>query len=545
MHRLVGAAFAALLLAGTSACTKVSTGTSTGGEHSWTQPGVVRIALYATPNTLNPLLSSNSAENLLAALAFDELVSVDSKGNDVPQLAAEVPTLANGGISKDGLTLTYHLRKNVKWHDGAPFTSDDVKYSFEQVMNPNNNVVSKRGYDLVTSVSTPDKYTVVFRLKQPFAPAIETLFSESDQPYRIIPKHLLASYPNLNRVPFNGEPVGTGPFKFVKWVRGDRIEYAANPDYFLGKPKLDRIVVKIITDSNTQDTQMLNHEVDFVAEIGGPQYRDLSGKPDVVLNLANSPQYEGIGINMARAPLNDPIVRQALAYALDKKTITADTQYGTSVVATENIPGHSWAYNPNVDRFDYNPAKAGQLLDGDGWKMGPGGICVKNGQQLSLQFVYGQGSTAAQNVGALVQSELKAVGIDAPIKTYTFVLLYGPVQTGGIYNSGKFDINLYAWVAGADPDDSSQFTCPYVPPTGNNVFHFCNKEFDAAENDALTHYDRPTRKAAYARTQAIMAKEIPLVFLFWPKQRAALSPDLRGYDSNGVTETWNAWQWSI
>src|SRR5947209_16640581 len=168
---------------------------------------------------------------MLASLAFDELVTLDDKQHEVPDLAAEVPTLQNGGIAKDGKTVTYHLRSNVKWQDGAPFSSADVKFTWQLVMNPRNNVESRRGYDAVATVDTPDVNTVVFHLKHPFAPFVDTVFGESDTAYRILPKHLLATYPDINQIPFNSQPVGTGPFRVVKWIRGDRIEDVANANY--------------------------------------------------------------------------------------------------------------------------------------------------------------------------------------------------------------------------------------------------------------------------------------------------------------------------
>jgi len=545
MRYAVVAAFALAIVSSFSGCTRVGTATSAGGRHSWTQPGVLRAALYISPNTLNPILSTSTGEVMVATLIFDPLVTVDPNGNELPVLAAQVPTLENGGISKDGLTLTYKLRHNVTWHDGAPFTSADVKFSWQAIMNSKNNVESRRGYDLVRAVDTPDQYTVVFHMRRAFSPAIETLFSESDTPMRVLPKHLLERYPNLNSVPFNANPIGTGPFKFVRWARGDHIELAANPNYFLGKPKLQQIIWRIIPDTNTQSTQMRDHEIDFVPELGGPQYRDLRGNPEVGIVLTKSPQYEAIGFNMSHAPLDDPKVREALAYAIDKQKTMNATQYGAASPATEDISDYSWAHNPNVTRYDYDPAKATQILDADGWKVGPDGVRVKGGQRLSLLFASAQGSSAAQAVTTLTQAQLKSVGVETSIKTYTYTLLYAPMQDGGIFLGGRFDLNIYAWVSGADPDDSSQFMCSTIPPNGNNVFRFCNHEFDGQEAIALSHFDRPTRKRAYDRMQEIMAQQIPAVFLFYRKEITAINPDLRGYAPNGITETWNAYKWSI
>jgi len=528
-----------------AACSRVQTG-SADARHPWTRPEVFRTSTYASPNSLNPILTTNTAENFYASLAFDPLISLDQQGRQVPILARAVPTLSNGGVSRDGRRITYHLRRGVHWHDGAPFTSADVAFSWQAVMNPKNNVVSRRGYDLVASVQTPDAYTVVFNMKQPFAPAINTLFAESDQPYRIIPKHILARYADINAVSFNSHPIGTGAFRFSRWQRGDRVEYVANEKYFLGTPKLNRIIVKIIPDDNTRVAQMRTHELDGAFTLSSVAYRDLRGAPDVKLVLPLQPNYTSVPMNLTHPPLNDLNVRRAIAYAINKDEITRDDTYGAARVATEDLsPFYSWAFDPNVSRYPYDPGKAARLLDQAGWHRTLKGPRVKNGQPLSLQLVYGQGSLTGKTLGVQIQAALNRVGIDAQIKTYDYALLFAAAQTGGIFNSGKYDLAIYSWVSGADPDDSSQWSCAFVPPHGNNITRYCNKEMDALQQTALTHFDIPTRKAAYRRSQELLARDVPTVFLYWPTERDAVNPDLKNYTPNGISEGWNSYQWSI
>ncbi len=535
----------ALLCLCVTACSRVQTGSSA-TRHPWTHAGVFQTSTYASPNSLNPILSSNTAENFYASLAFDLLISLDQRGRQVPILAREVPTPSNGGVSKDGRRITYHLRHGVKWHDGMPFTSADVQFSWQAVMNPKNNVVSRRGYDLVTSVQTPDPYTVVFVLSRPFAPAVNTLFAESDQPYRIIPKHILAKYPDLNAVPFNSQPVGTGAFKFSRWQRGDRVEYVANSRYFLGTPKLKRIIVKIIPDDNTRVAQIRTHELDGAFTLSSAAYRDLRGAPDVKLVLPLRPNYVSLSLNLTHPPLNDINVRRAIAYAIDKNEITRDDTYGAAQVATEDLsPFYSWAFDPAVAQYPYSPGRAAQMLDNAGWHRAAKGMRTKNGQPLSLQLVYGQGSLTSKTLGVQLQAALSRVGIDTQIKTYNYAVLFAAAQSGGIFNSGKYDLAIYSWVAGADPDDSSQWSCAFVPPNGNNLTRYCNKEMDAVQQAALTHFDITTRKAAYRRSQELLARDVPAVFLYWPTQRDAVNPDLQNYAPNGISEGWNAYQWSI
>lgn len=542
--RRVGAALCVLLLLA-AGCSK--SGGAGGGMAAAPPGGVLRVALYAEPTSLNPLLVTNTAENFLASLAFDLLVTVDEKGNEVPDLAAQVPTLRNGGIGKDGLTITYHLRHNVKWQDGAPFTSADVKFSWQAVMNPNDNVVERRGYDQVRSVDTPDPYTIVFHLKQPFAPFVDTVFGESDEPFRIVPKHLLAKYPDINRIPFNQLPIGTGPFKVARWIHGDRVEYVPNPYYFRGAPKLRGITVFIVPDGNTAEAELRAHNVDLAPDISTANLAHLRSNPapGVTTALPRSPTYASIQFNNSHPPLDQVNVRRALSYGIDEDRIIRTLLFGTAIRATADLSDFYWAYDPHVIRYPYDPAKAAQLLDAAGWIVGPGGIREKNGKALSLQLVYGQGNATAQQIGVQMQSELRHIGVELQIKTYTYTLLYATKAEGGVLNSGKYDLAEYVWVAGADPDDSSQWMCDMAPPAGNNVSDYCNPRLDAAEKDALTHFDRARRRKDYALTQQLLASDAPAAFQYYQRERFALSTALKNFKPNGISAGWNAYQWSF
>lgn len=538
MRRVAALAAALVLLA---ACTKTG---GTGAPTS-TSGGVLRVANYAEPTSLNPLLISNTAENFIASLAFDPLVTLDDKGNQVPDLAAQVPTLQNGGISKDGLSIRYHLRRNVKWQDGAPFTSADVKFSWQAVMNPNNNVVERRGYDQVASVDTPDAYTVVFHLKHPFAPFVDTVFGESDDPFRIVPKHLLAQYPDINRVAYNTQPIGTGAFRVVRWVHGDHVELAANPNYFRGKPRLAGINVYYIPDENTRIAELRSHQTDLVVDVGPSPYAQLQGVDGVKTILVKAPSYDSIDFNMSRPPLDDIRVRQALVDALDESRMVRDVEHGTAAVAASDLSDFYWAFDRGLKPAPYDPKAAAELLDRAGWTVGKGGMRYKNGEPLSLQMVYGQGSDAARQIGVHVQADLHQVGVDVQIKTYTYQMLYATKAQGGILNNGKYDLALWAWVAGADPDDSSQWMCDMVPPAGNNITHYCNKQFDVYEQQALATFDRTKRTAAYAHTQALLLQDAVAAFAFYQRLRYAFTPNLQNFRPNGPSEGWNAFDWAL
>ncbi len=527
---------AALAVLSVAACARV-------GDRGGVASDRLRVAINITPTQLNPILTQNTIEAFAEGLIFSMLVTHDQHHRQIPDLAATVPTLQNGGISKDGLTLTYHLRRGVTWHDGAPFTSRDVKFTWQAIMNPRNNVVSRRGYDLVRSMDTPDPYTVVVRMKQMYPPAVDTLFAENDSPMRVLPAHLLAKYPDLNHVAFNGAPVGTGPFKFVSWQRGDRIVLAANSAYFRGTPALKQLTLAIIPDDNTVEAQLKSGEAELAIEIPSAVYRDVGGAPNVRRQLADSPAYTAIMFNTQRPPLDDVRLRRALVLGLDRAAIVRDDTYGTATVATADLAPYYWAFDSTLHPAPYDPARAKALLDAAGWRPGPDGVRVRNGTRLSLLMVYGIGSQTVRTITTEVQQMYRGIGVDLQLKGFDYATLYAAAQSGGILNGGKFDLAMYAWVSGADPDDSSQWTCAMIPPAGNNVSRYCSPAMEAAQRLALSTFDRTVRKRAYAQSQSLLLRDAPAAFLYYQSLRYAHVPGLQYFLPNGISEGWNAQDW--
>jgi peptide/nickel transport system substrate-binding protein len=553
LRRLVIGALACALSVG--ACTKVgdqsatALSVSTGGG-AGTVPGELRVAIQRAPNTLNPILSANTTEGFLNRLSFDLLLSVDGRTKKVvPILATEVPTEANGGISKDGLTITYHLHEGVKWHDGEPFTSKDVKFTWQAMMNNANNVNARVGYEDVQSVDTPNDTTVAFHLKHKFAPFVNTVFAESDDPVCIIPEHLLAKYPNLNQVPFNQQPVGTGPFKVASWVRGDHIELVANDDYFRGKPKLRRVFVREIPDENTSLNALRSHDVDWIFEASPQLYKQLKTLPGITTILNDQPQTLGMQMNTSRTPLNDVRVRRAISYAVDKQSLVDKNTGGSAVVAWADQPPFSWAYEPNVTKYPHDVAKAKELLTQAGWSPGPDGMMRKNGQPLSLQLSYNVENATRKLVAVQIQSMMKETGIDVEIKAYPANLFFATYGQGGILTTGKYDLALSGWIAGFDPDDHSLFQSDQIPrpghPDGVNYTRYQNKEMDAAQLEALGSYDEATRKKAYSTIQKLLARDVPEDYIWYPRQAQPINPAFKGFAPNPVNEAWNAFEWEM
>jgi peptide/nickel transport system substrate-binding protein len=522
----------------------VAAGGCTRAGQSQAPSDVLRIALNINPTQLNPILTQNTIESFTDGLIFSELVTQDAQHHQIPDLASIVPTLANGGVSKDGLTITYHLRKGVRWHDGAPFTSKDVVFTWHAIMSPSNNVVSRRGYDQIASMAAPDAYTVVLHMKRFFAPAIDTIFGESDTPMKILPEHLLSRYPDLNHIPFNAAPVGTGAYRFVRWLRSDHIELAANESYFKGRPHFARLLLKIIPDDNTMLAQIRAHEVDVALEIPAPVYRDAEGAPGVTRQLAQAPVYTAVQFNTQKSPLDDVRVRRALVMGINREQLVRDDSYGTASVAVADLSPYYWAFDHSLSPVSYDPNGAKALLDAAGWHPGPDGIRSKDGRRLSLLYVYGTGSQLVRTIIAQVQQMYRPLGIDVQLKGYDYATLYAAAQSGGILNGGLFDMAMYSWVSGADPDDSSQWTCAAIPPNGNNVSRYCSHEMDGLQRTALSTFDRGARAKTYARIQALLLRDSPAGFFYYQALRYVRAPWLQHFEPNGISEAWNAEQWS-
>jgi len=477
-------------------------------------------------------------------LIFDPLISADPKGNLVPILATTVPTTENGGISKDGLTVTYHLRNGVTWSDGAPLTSKDVKFSWQAMMNDNNNVVSRHGFDEVSSVDTPNDTTVVVHLKEKFAPIVSEFFGPSDSPVDVAPAHILAKYPNVNQIPFNNEPIGSGPYKLAEWVKGDHITLVANPKYFQGTPGMKQITIRIVPDENTSLNLLRTHEIDWMFQPSYSTYPALKTMPDVATRYNDVNGYEYMQLNTSHPPLDDVRVRQAIKYAIDKKGMLDTLTFGQQTIATEDIPNWMWAYNPNVTMFPHDVQKAKALLESAGYALGADHIMTKNGQRLSLLLVTNVSNVTRRKASVLIQNDLHQAGIDVQIKYFDGATLFAPAPLG-ILQSGKFDLGLAGWFAGVDPDDSSQLMCKNKPPGGYNYSRYCSAKMDAAQAQALTNYDQATRKKAYAQIQQLQATDAPQIYFWYRRQAEAINPDLKNFDPNPVVESWNAYQWSI
>ncbi len=516
----------ALLLAG---CTRVGVETAHEPHHLTIADGAGDVP------TLNTHLFQETTLGNLSQLTMAYLARYDEQGRPYPELLTVIPTQANGGISVDGKTITWHLRKGVRWSDGAPFNADDLVFSTRAVLNPANNEVGRDGFNLITRMDEPDKNTVVYHLSRPYAAFLPTFFGTAGANPCILPAHLLAKYPNINHVAYNSLPVGIGPFRYTAWHRGDSIEMEANPYYWRGQPKLKRITYKLIPDRNTLMTAMRTGEVDLWPQATASLGDELKKISRLTVYVKPSSYFFHYDMVVTRPLLQDVRVRQAIRYAVDRPTILRDIYRGYGILQEMPQTPLTPAAPRDIPLIPFDPSKARALLDAAGWSVGPGGIRTKNGQRLVLELVYYTGAPATDQMVELMRTDLRNVGIGLDVRRYALATFFGAYADGGIMYNSKYDLTLFSW--GADPvgDISNIFSCKQIPPNGQNNLHYCNQQVEAWMDQFKLTYDEQEHKRLLRKSIVQIVADAPMVVIFLTQDIFAYDSRLRGYRPEAFT----------
>jgi peptide/nickel transport system substrate-binding protein len=544
----------AVVVAALVGCTKTSTTGASGAAHSWTQPGVFRFSEASDPKNLNPVLNAATPTLDLSMFIYSWTIRYDSKGRPVPDALREIPTVANGDVSPDGLTLKYKLRPNIKWQDGVPLTCNDLKFTWQVVMNTHNNVVTTDGYKSIGSIDCSNPSVAVIHMKKLYAPYLQQLWSVNGNA-PILPVHILAKYNDdkgsFNTAPYNSLPIGSGPFKVVAWNRGQDVRMLANPYFYLGKPKLSEVVYKILPDENTMQTQLQTHEIDMLA-IGSamkwPQYAGLAADPanGLVAVRVDSFTFSHLDFNLRRPIVSDRNVRVALAYATDRDEIINKILHGSAIPAeTDQSPRLSWAYTSDISHHPYDSAKARAILDADGWKVGPDGVRVKNGQRLEFTLSTQTESNYGKALQTVLQRQWREVGAQADVKNYPTSQFFDN-SANGILQGGHYDVAGFSWAAAADPDDSAIYSADNFAPHGQNAMFWDNRTATAAMNDALSTIDQARRKRDYVIVQQQLTYDVPTIIIDFARVPYVYNDDLKGFDPSPVISAfWDPWNLSI
>jgi peptide/nickel transport system substrate-binding protein len=505
--------------------------------------GTVIDGLYEEPTTLLPNVGFAIAfSTMVQETIFSPLFYTDDHGSLHPGLATEIPSVANGGISADGLTYTFHLRPGLKWSDGQPLDARDVDYSWKVWTNEDTIVTSTTGFDHIKSTTlSPDNLSITFHLSSPYVP-FTAVWADVVMP---LPSHVLQGLTpkqlNTSKYLFN-PGISSGPFMITSRKSSDTIAEMRNPNYYLpGRPYLDKLIFRIIPDQVSLTDALRAHEIDCAWYLDIGQITPLSHVGGYSFVTPAAPNFEQGLLNIKNPILQDVRVRQALEYGLDRPSMVIDVWHGTALLlASDQVPT-AFSYDPSVKPYPFDPVKAGKLLDAAGWKLGGDGRRRKNGHVLALRW-----STTARNQWR-AQDELIALqdyqnlGIDLRIINYD-----GSTYFGDILPNGKFDIG--EWENGMLPDPDLTIA-PYFgsnafPPKGSNWGRYSNPTYDrliAAEQRTL---DTSKRLAILRTMQRVMNQDMPSLWLYDPPVPAEYANTLHNYLPAPYSyETWNTWEW--
>lgn len=469
--------------------------------------GKLVFSLGGEVSILNPILSTDTSSSAVEGSIFTGMTKINKRLEVIPDLAR------SWKVSKDGKVWIFNLRKDVKWHDGHPFTAHDVVFTFNSILNPKVNSVRRSDFIIdgkPIRFKALDNHTVQAILPKPFAPFLVR------SGMSIIPKHILSGT-DINTAKFNRKPIGTGPFKFKEWMTGDHVSVVRNPDYYLGKPLLAGIIYKVIPDANTQLVALEAGEIDE-AGIPPKDYKRMKATEGINVFEFDSMVYTYLGFNLANPKFKDKKVRQALAYATDKKQLVNLLFKGLASPAYAPSAPISWAYSDKVPKYPYNPEKAKRLLKEAGVK------------DLEFTILVNQGNKEREKAAVVLQQQFKKVGVRVKIRVMEWSALLK------IVNAPKgpkdFDALIMGWSLGLDPDaysiwHSSQY------PKGFNFVDYNNPVADKLLEEGRTTMKKSRRKKIYAKLWETIAEDQPYVFLWYPKSISGVRERVGGLSEPG------------
>jgi peptide/nickel transport system substrate-binding protein len=478
----------------------------------------------------------------------------DASGNIQPALATEVPTVANGGVSSDLKTWTFHLRPGLKWSDGQPLTADDINYTWKLWDNPNFGSASTVGFDLIQSATvSSDKLSITFHLSAPFSPFVSVWTDGASAP---LPAHIFSSMSpgSILKSSQNLKPtVSSGPFTVSQSVPGDHYTMVRNPNYYQasqGLPYLDSIVFRIVANQNTILSDIQAGSIDsswFLDVSKTATYKTISNYRLVANPHASN--FEAMYFDLHNPTLQDVNVRKAMAMAIDHSALIGVARRGqASPLCTDHGVAYNPGYEPNAPCPPYNVAAANTLLQQDGWTMGPDGVRTKNGQRLEFQY-----STTANNAWRaadenILQQDFKAIGVKIDIQNYPASTFFGTFLPAG--KPGKYDLAEFEDSFTYDADDSSLESCAQIPSaansySGGNFSFYCNKQLDSLFLKEESTDNPSARQQIFDQIHQIYLTQFPFATLYSPTDIAMVKNGANGYGPGpeGASETIGVWNW--
>ena len=441
---------------------------------------------------------------------------------DNPGHAILTPVLAESWeFSEDGKELIFKLREGVHWEDGVEVTTDDVIFTYQKAIDPTTKTIVHYAFSKIDTVLPLDRYRFKVLYKEPFVYAV----------YRwdigVLPKHILQGK-DINTDEFNRHPIGYGMYKFHSWTSNEQVVIEANENNYWGRPYLDRMIFRIIPEAAVQILELKAGNLDLVTRLHTTQYvRDLVG-PEVDQNV-NKYQYKdnfvyGLTFNLKNSLFQDKRIRQAINYAIDKQSIIKGIQYGMGRPCWGPIPPESWAYNPNIKKYPYDPEKAMELFNEAGWTdLDDDGIMDKNGQSFEFTMLSPQ-NEAIQQIVTVVQQQLKNIGVQMKIKVVEW-----SVYLNTFIAKRNFDMCVTRGGLGVlDPDLTFEYHSSQIHYTEYNWATYINPELDKLIEDALKTFDQEKRKALFWKAQEIISDDLPVIYLFLRDSFFAMSKRVQG-----------------
>ena len=479
------------------------------------------------PITLIPILAADSASQEIVGLVFNGLVKYDKDINLVGDLAE------GWEISDDGLEITFYLRKGVKWQDGVLFTAKDVLFTYQKLIDPATKTPYSGDFKKVEDFKIIDDYTVKITYSEPFAPALASWGMP------IMPAHLLKREEDFKK--FSRQPIGTGPYRFVKWETGSQIILEAYDDYWEGRPYIDRYIYRIIPDQSTLFLELRNRGLDYIG-LTPLQYQRQTNNDFFKQNFRKykypSFGYTYIGWNLNNPKFKDKRVRQAINYAIDKEEIIKGVLLGLGKVCTGPFVPNSWAYNPEVKPPRYNPQKAEELLAAAGWnRKNKAGFLVKDGRQFEFTLLTNQGNEGRRKCAEIIQQRLKEVGIKVNIKIVEWGCLLD------IIDKRRFDAVLLGWGLSRDPDCYDIFHSSKTRPKEFNFVSYKNEKVDKLLEQGRRVFSRERRKEIYHEIHRLIYNDQPYTFLYVPDALPIIDARFRGIEPsiNGIGYNFIKW----
>lgn len=411
-------------------------------------------------------------------------------------------------------TVRFLLREDVRWHDGAPFTSADVAFTYKALMDEKVASPRKSMFDQVLRVETPGPHEAIVRYRKPFSPALNSWLMS------LLPSHILADKPiEWWNEHFNRNPVGTGPFKFAEWRTNELIRLTKNKDYYQGAPWLDNVVFRNIVDEVSERLAFETHQVDYW---GVDPWAVASFKKDPKFQVFSYPSnaYSYVGWNLRLPIFQDIRVRTAFAHAVNVPQMIKYLLYGNGVQSTGIFPPHFWFANQDITPIPYDPAKAAQLLDEAGWKPGPDGIRVKDGQRLSFKLITNQGTEVRKDIATLVQDNLRAIGVEVKVEIYEWAVFITK-----FINKLEFQSTVLGWTTPPDYDAYQVWHSSQTNPEQLNFVGYKNPKVDKLMEQIQEEYKPERIKELAGEIQRIIYEDQPYLFLFVSESTAVIWKD--------------------